>query len=105
MIEIYKASAGSGKTETLSRNYIKLLLNDTADENDAYRHILAVTFTNKATDEMKERVLSKLYQFSREDSETGRKAKSVLIHLLHDYSAFYISTIDRFFQLVTRSFA
>ena len=60
MIKIMKASAGSGKTWNLARQYIRLLLED--GDSHAYRHILAVTFTNKATDEMKERILEKLYE-------------------------------------------
>lgn len=55
MINIVKASAGSGKTFNLARTYISLLLK--SDDRYAYRHILAVTFTNKATDEMKSRIL------------------------------------------------
>ena len=55
MIQILKASAGSGKTYNLAREYIRLLL--TKKDPQAYRHILAVTFTNKATDEMKRRIL------------------------------------------------
>ena len=58
---VYKASAGSGKTFTLAVEYIKLLLSDPT----AYRHILAVTFTHKATAEMKERILGQLYALSR----------------------------------------
>ena len=55
MVEVLKASAGSGKTYTLANKYIGLLLE--SDDRYAYRHILAVTFTNKATDEMKSRIL------------------------------------------------
>ena len=56
-ITVYKASAGSGKTFTLAASYIELLLN--SDDASAFRHTLAVTFTNKATAEMKERILVK----------------------------------------------
>ena len=59
-LKVYKASAGSGKTFTLAVEYIKLLV----ENPSAYRHILAVTFTNKATAEMKERILSQLYGIS-----------------------------------------
>ena len=55
MIKILKASAGSGKTFSLAKEYISLLLG--SGDPYAYRHILAVTFTNKATDEMKQRIL------------------------------------------------
>ena len=59
MLKIMKASAGSGKTYSLARTYIRLLLQNT--DRYAYRHILAVTFTNKATDEMKSRILKELH--------------------------------------------
>ena len=59
MIRIMKASAGSGKTFNLAKTYIRLLLTD--EERYSYRHILAVTFTNKATDEMKSRILKELH--------------------------------------------
>ena len=58
MIRILKASAGSGKTHNLAKTYIQLLLR--SQERFAYRHILAVTFTNKATDQMKSRILKEL---------------------------------------------
>ena len=59
MLEIMTASAGAGKTYHLVLRYITILL--TRRENDTYKHILAVTFTNKATDEMKGRILRALY--------------------------------------------
>ena len=59
-LKIYKASAGSGKTFTLTAEYLKLLF-ENADDPYAFRKILAVTFTNKATAEMKQRILSELY--------------------------------------------
>ena len=68
MIQIVKASAGSGKTYTLAREYIKLLLKST--EAAAYRHILAVTFTNKATDEMKRRILDELFLLSTDPEKS-----------------------------------
>ena len=58
MLKILKASAGSGKTYNLAREYIRLLV--ASEKPDAYRHVLAVTFTNKATDEMKRRILQEL---------------------------------------------
>lgn len=117
-IDIYKASAGSGKTFRLTGEYIKLLF---ADEYE-YRHILAVTFTNKATDQMKHRILNELYLLSKHPeksayideiiscthksaSEVAEYSGSVLKRILHDYSAFSISTIDTFFQSVMRSFS
>ncbi|GCB34360.1 UvrD-helicase domain-containing protein [Bacteroides faecalis] len=116
---VYKASAGSGKTFTLAVEYIKLLILNPR----AYQHILAVTFTNKATAEMKERILSQLYgiQTGDKDSEaylerikeeTGKTeeeirtaAETALGYMLHDYSRFRVETIDSFFQSVMRNLA
>ena len=116
---IYKASAGSGKTFTLAVQYIKqLLLNPRA-----YRQILAVTFTNKATAEMKERILSQLYGISMgltdsdpyvrvlqsllpaemSEQEIRQRASQALNALVHDYSRFRVETIDSFFQSVMRN--
>ena len=120
MIQILKASAGSGKTYNLAREYIRLLME--SDRADAYRHVLAVTFTNKATDEMKRRILKELYVLSREPEKspylkalqemTGKavpelqaRAGQQLSGILHDYSAFAVSTIDRFFQQTLRAFS
>lgn len=119
-LKIYKASAGSGKTFTLALEYIKLLV-----ENPySYRNILAVTFTNKATGEMKERILSKLYGVAnRSDSAKDymvkikqelpdldenkiiSNAQKALNLILHDYGHFKIQTIDAFFQTVLRGVA
>ena len=116
---VYKASAGSGKTFTLAVEYIKLLIRNPR----AYRQILAVTFTNKATAEMKERILSQLYgiQIGDPDSdaylkriiaETGHSEDEIrttagiaLGYMLHDYSRFRVETIDSFFQSVMRNLA
>ena len=115
-LNVYKASAGSGKTFRLAIEYMKLAL--TNDNN--YRHILAVTFTNKATAEMKSRIIGELYRLSRGE-ETAylkiltkeldwqpmmveRQAQLVLKRILHDYSRFSISTIDSFFQRVIKAF-
>ncbi len=120
MIEILKASAGSGKTFNLARTYIKLLLQN--EDPTAYRHILAVTFTNKATDEMKSRILKELHRLSTEPGKSQytkdfvpslfpteaalqKKAEDVLFNILHDYSAFAVSTIDRFFQQTLKAFS
>jgi len=119
MLNIYRASAGSGKTYRLTQDYIHLLFDPKKER--AHRRILAVTFTNKATDEMKTRILKELHalsQGSRSDYRQGLmakfhldeeavngKAKHILTTILHDYSSFSISTIDRFFQQVIRSFA
>lgn len=118
-LTVYKASAGSGKTFTLAVEYIKLLvLNPTS-----YRTILAVTFTNKATEEMKMRILSQLYGISRDlpdsnaymeriiaETELSReqvtqRAGEALHLLLHNYSYFRVETIDSFFQSVLRNLA
>ena len=118
-LTVYKASAGSGKTFTLAVEYIKLLVQNPA----CYRNILAVTFTNKATEEMKMRIISQLYGIWRQypDSRSYvdvlckklqcsepflRKQVGVALHLLlHDYSFFRIETIDSFFQSVLRNLA
>lgn len=115
-IHIIKASAGSGKTHRLTGDYLRLLF---SGENN-YRHILAVTFTNKATEEMKSRIVEELHKLSSgeksgylEDlqkdfllSETivRQKARTILETILHDYSSFSISTIDKFFQQTMRAF-
>ncbi len=120
MLQIMKASAGSGKTYRLARKYIELLLE--SKDRYAYRHILAVTFTNKATDEMKGRILRELHVLATEPEKSGyhdyfvpslfhsdgdvrRKAGAVLSDMLHDYSAFSVSTIDRFFQQALKAFS
>ena len=120
MLKILKASAGSGKTYSLAREYIRLLV--ASEKADAYRHVLAVTFTNKATDEMKRRILKELSQLAQnpekspyfkdfvpqvvKDAETLQKRAVVqLSGILHDYSSFAVSTIDRFFQQTLRAFA
>ena len=119
MLNIYRASAGSGKTYRLTQDYIHLLFDPNRER--AHRRILAVTFTNKATDEMKTRILKELHALSQGDKSDYReglitkfrlsdeavnvRAKHILTTILHDYSSFSISTIDRFFQQVIRSFA
>ena len=116
MLTIYRASAGTGKTHTLTGDYLRMLF----AAPDAYRHILAVTFTNKATEEMKNRILSELYLLASGQSSdyTGMlteayrlteqqlrsRARTTLIRILHDYSAFNVSTIDHFFQQTVRAF-
>lgn len=116
---VYKASAGSGKTFTLAVQYIRQLILDPY----SYRKILAVTFTNKATTEMKERILSQLYGIAISDSssdgylqeimkttdmeeaEIRKTAAIALKNIIHDYSRFRIETIDSFFQSVMRNLA
>ncbi len=117
IITRYSASAGSGKTYELAAIYLNALFTNPI----SYRGILAVTFTNKATAEMKERILNNLFLLSQgkksEYSElilktTGKSreriiadASFILNQLLHDYSRFSVGTIDSFFQKVLRSFA
>jgi len=121
--KIYNASAGSGKTFNLVKEYLILLL--TAENNDAYKNILAITFTNKAVNEMKSRIVDRLIEFSdkkklkkngaiikeiiKETSLTvdGINIKSIQIlkHLLKNYASFEISTIDKFTQRIVRSFS
>ena len=116
-LTIYSASAGSGKTYKLTAIYLSKLFRSRYN----YRKILAVTFTNKATAEMKSRILDHLYKFAiGEDSDyleglvktIGKteewiriEAKEILNSILHDFSRFSVSTIDSFFQRVLRSFA
>ena len=120
---IYDASAGSGKTYALVREYLKIIL--TASKNDAYRNILAITFTNKAVHEMKSRIVGSLSEFAKDEpdakaqklmqdlaSDTGlslseitQKAKNIIRHIIHNYAAFDISTIDKFTHRVIRAFA
>lgn len=102
-MKIIKASAGSGKTYTLSHTYLDYLLK--SGDPWAYRHLLAVTFTNKATAEMKERILKDLAATAAGSTPEAAKARHYLVSILHDYSAFGVSTIDRFFQQTLRSFA
>ncbi len=120
---IYNASAGSGKTYTLSKEYIKILLQ--SQSNEAYRKILAITFTNKAVEEMKTRIIFYLLEFSKEETsekaddllkdiakETGLsiatikdKSKVIIKSIIHNYTAFDISTIDRFTLKIIKSFS
>lgn len=120
---LYDASAGSGKTFTLVKEYlIKLLL---AENTDYYKQILAITFTNKAVGEMKQRIVEQLVAFAKEDSKENpgdmqkllaeeihqshaviqEKSKRILRHLLHDYSGFSVETIDKFNHRIIRTFA
>lgn len=112
---IYRSSAGSGKTYTLVKEYIRLALS----VENGYRHILAVTFTNKAAEEMKTRIISGLIALSKgEDEKLAKqladegvqgdikfKAAQALKSILHKYSYFSVSTIDSFFHKIIRAFA
>lgn len=116
MLTIYKASAGSGKTYQLVASYLGLLLKDPRN----YRAILAVTFTNKATNEMKSRILGQLHLLASDEAsdylellhkDTGLtkeliriRARQILKNILHDYRRFSISTIDSFTQRIIKAF-
>ncbi|MBS4070042.1 MAG: UvrD-helicase domain-containing protein [Algoriphagus sp.] len=117
---IYKSSAGSGKTYTLTLEYLKLALQN---PRSGFKQILAVTFTNKATAEMKERILEVLERLSHgvkqgefldeelmkhlklDEKQLQSRARETLLSILHGYGYFSVSTIDSFFQKVIRSFA
>jgi ATP-dependent helicase/nuclease subunit A len=127
-LSIYKSSAGSGKTYTLVSEYLRLLINHPSE----FRNILAITFTNKATAEMRNRIVSALARIcvgkfpqleetlleevyggqikTEKDRESFRKqlrenARQALTNILHSYSEFNVSTIDSFFQQILRNFA
>lgn len=120
---IYNASAGSGKTYTLVKEYLKILFK--SEKREPFKHILAITFTNKAVAEMKERIIDTLKQFSEktilsqhnsmfiaicEELEMDAlalhlKSKKLLEIILHNYAAFDVSTIDGFTHKLIRTFA
>lgn len=119
-LKILQASAGSGKTFSLTAHYLTLLLSG----ETKYREILAVTFTNKATEEMKSRIMEVLKGFALGDEAVGdyrelvlqahpdldniklqEKSARIYKRILHDYSRFSVSTIDGFVQKVIRGFA
>ncbi|SDX63438.1 ATP-dependent exoDNAse (exonuclease V) beta subunit (contains helicase and exonuclease domains) [Lutibacter oricola] len=117
--QVYNASAGSGKTFTLVKEYLKIVLSSTNPYK--FQQILAVTFTNKAAGEMKERVIENLDGFSKEEKSDMlailceelkldeeaifNRAKIVLSSILQNYSAFNITTIDSFTYKLIRTFA
>eukprot|EP01136_Pigoraptor_vietnamica_P033729 Opistho-1_new@96876 len=121
-LKILQASAGSGKTFSLTAHYLTLLFSG----DNKYREILAVTFTNKATEEMKTRILEVLLGLAKGNpsnkvndyrqlilasypdlspEELQLKAEKIYRKILHDYSRFSVSTIDGFVQKVIRGFA
>ncbi|MEQ8360456.1 MAG: UvrD-helicase domain-containing protein [Cytophagales bacterium] len=135
-LKVYKSSAGSGKTYTLAKEYIKILLSNREVDSNTYtenyfRHILAITFTNDAANEMKDRVLRYLRDFSqqKEQKENGllqqiiseineeyphqkisvsivkERSDIILKSILHRFSDFNIQTIDSFTNQIARSFA
>ena len=118
---VYKSSAGSGKTFTLVKEYLKLAMANDYTLTTAYRSILAITFTNKAAAEMKWRIIKALREISSgtnttlaailtEEMQIGeddlkQRARVVLIEILHHYSDFSVGTIDSFTHRVIRTFA
>ena len=116
-LTIFSASAGSGKTYNLTRVYLEMLFSS----RFSYRRILAVTFTHKATSEMKGRILDELSNLAygnesryleglikstgKSEMELRKESAEILLLILHDYSRFSISTIDSFFQKILRAFA
>ncbi len=120
-LKVYKSSAGSGKTFTLVLEYLAMVLNDPYN----YRRILAVTFTNKAAHELKDRILEALHALAGnkgdhtndqvifsllinktglDEGEIETRARWVFHHILHHYSDFSVSTIDTFVQKLARTF-
>lgn len=123
MLTVAKASAGAGKTFLLAKTYINLLFAQKKGESgkNPHRHILAVTFTVKATAEMKQRIIHELYllasgkesayaaglmqNYNLLPGQVQERAKTILYDLLQDYSACMVNNIDAFFQQIIRSFA
>jgi ATP-dependent exoDNAse (exonuclease V) beta subunit len=119
--KIYNASAGAGKTYTLVKEYLSILLSSTS--SNRFESILAITFTNKAANEMKQRILEQLVKFSKENytenqdlkilsgelnipiEELHERSQKVLTKVLHNYSRFSVSTIDKFNLRLMKSFA
>lgn len=117
--QIYNASAGSGKTFTLVKEYLIILL--TAKDVFLFQKILAITFTNKAAGEMKERVLNTLQSFAEKEEsviltlildETNldrqtiqKRSKKIIDAILQNYASFSITTIDSFTHKIIKSFA
>ena len=117
---IYNASAGTGKTFSLVRDYLVLLFN--SRNNELYKNILAITFTNKAVNEMKGRIVKYLINYSNcvdldkkmiieiekktglSEKEIFDKSSLILKNLLKNYGSFEISTIDKFTQKIIRYF-
>ena len=125
LIHVYKASAGAGKTYTLAAEFIANLLNDFKTAREPHRHQLAITFTRKATTEMKERILENLYELAHcveeqqaflkvvrqkllvpaSDREISLMTRSLLRQILHGYDRFHVTTIDSFFQSLLSNLA
>ena len=117
-LKVYRSSAGSGKTFTLVKEYLKIVF--AAKNPNAFKEILAITFTNKAANEMKERIIDALYSLSNGDDQLleiyalelelnkkqiREKSKKILSKVLHQYSDFSVFTIDKFTHRLIRSFS
>lgn len=119
---VYKSSAGSGKTFTLVKEYLKLALSNDSQIQLNYKRILALTFTNKAAAEMRIRIISALIQICDETKNTElektlcdelqvenvrlkERAQKLINYLLHHYSDFAVSTIDSFSHKIVKTFA
>ena len=117
--QVYNVSAGSGKTFTLVKEYLKILLSE--EDIYSFQRVLAITFTNKAAAEMKNRVIKNLHDFSEgkendlsqiilEETSLNKevlqnRSAKILDAILQNYSAFYITTIDSFTYKIIKSFA
>ena len=119
---VYRSSAGSGKTYTLAVNYLALAISKSLIKRDYYKKILAITFTNKAAQEMKERVLYYLNILSQgkdidnilseiisktgvESQDIFKISKNIYSHILHNYSDLSIQTIDKFSYKIVKTFS
>lgn len=121
---VYKSSAGSGKTYTLVKEYLQLVIGNP----ERYSGILAITFTNKAANEMKERIVLRLKELSVQDkietsaslltladeigknlgfdrTKIAQRANQALSLILHNYSSFAVRTIDSFVHKLVMTFA
>jgi ATP-dependent helicase/nuclease subunit A len=121
LFKIFSSSAGSGKTFTLTKEYLKLVLSQ--EDPKYFRKVLAITFTNDAADEMKSRILKALKSFTEEGGETSflfqlirkelndlnaetlkARAKAIFSNILHDYGDFSVKTIDSFINQIASAF-
>lgn len=121
--KVFQASAGSGKTYTIVKEYLKLCLSD-VKSIDNFKHILAITFTNASANDMKKKIVDELNEIidskvvepktmeadllkelNITDVELKRNAALLRIRIFHDYSSFCVSTIDSFVQKLSRTFA
>ena len=121
--QVFQASAGSGKTYTIVKEYLKLCLGSEG-QTDNFRHILAITFTNASANDMKAKIVNQLceiidnktfeensmavslmQELNLSETALKRNAQLLLTRIIHDYSSFCVSTIDAFVQKLSRTFA